>query len=137
MKTIIHQTTKLAVICAMFTMTVFSSCKQDPVPPPDNGNGKGDCKQSGRLAYATCTASIFNDLCIVPDNEDVYLVPCESTAGSPQFMNENEPINFSYEEIPAEECSCRERIVCTAVPDKPVKYVRITCIEQTPVTIQH
>lgn len=135
MKAIINQTTKLAVICALLTMVVFSSCKQDPVPPPDNGNG--DCKQSGRLAYATCTASIFDNLCIIPDNEDVYLVPCESSAGSPKFMSENEPIRFSYEEIPAEECSCRDRISCTAVPDKPIKYVRITCIEQDPITIQH
>lgn len=128
MKTKKSKILKLGVVTLILSVLVIS-CKSEPPTPPKKDN----CELKGKFTRDVCLPSIYNNFVILDEVNDRFLAPCESEVPIPQNIKEGQSVEFSYEEIPYGG-ECAKMIICHAIPNKPYKFVRITCIKvKTPV----
>jgi len=125
MKIIKNKTVKMGVV-ALVLSVIAISCKPEPPEPPKPPT-KGNCELKGKFTRDVCLPSIYNNFVILDEKNDRFLAPCESDVAIPQNIEEGQLVEYSYEEIPYGG-ECEKMIICDAIPSKPYKFVRITCI---------
>ncbi len=126
---------KFSVI-ALFIASMATSCKPEP-PAPPSPPSNGDCELKGKFTRGLCLPSIYHNFVIIEDGTDEYLVPCESVAPIPQKIEDGQRVEFSYEEIDFLDSECAKMINCDAIPDKPYRYVKITCVSVKSSTVNN
>lgn len=132
MKTINNKSVVKLSIITLFIAFVAVSCKPEPPTPPS----KDDCELQGKFTRGLCLPSIFNNFVIIENGTNEYLVPCESDVPAPQHIKDGDNVEFSYEEIPFKDSKCEAMINCDAIPDKPYRFVRITCLKTKNSSVQ-
>ncbi len=117
---------KLSAV-ALFIAIFAISCKPKPPTPPNKSN----CEAKGKFAKGLCLPSIYNNFVIIENGTNEYLVPCESDVPIPQNIKVGQAVEFSFEEqsLKAKGSKCKTFARCYAMPDKPYRYVKITCIK--------
>lgn len=125
MKTLKLIKTGLAVI----SLTILAaSCKPEPPTPPSPPLGD-KCENVGKFYRDVCLPSIFNGYVILDEKNNRYLAPCESEVPIPMHIEPNEEVYYEFEEIDMTS-ECEKQIICHAIPDKPYKFVKITCLKR-------